>query len=336
MSLKIFNEVDKEEWNSIVDKSIPYTSCHRWEWLRIAAKHSNTNLYPLVHVDKGGNPLAAFPLFFSRKGPLKMVFSPPPGSAMRLGPIFIDSKLKTHKKETIYKEFQTEVEEFINYLGANYVLIATSPGLIDIRPFKWADYTATPTYNYIVDLTKGEDNLWASFKRELRNNIKRTQKSGVVVIEEISDKNVDHLYNSLDRRYQGQSLRLGISGDYLRDLFEQSYELSLKLFVAYYEGNVVGSIAHVGEKQRLVVWVGAVKNNISGLAVNDLIQWEAIKWAIQNGYHEYEIVGANIPRLCLFKSKYSPDLNICFILKKAGLLGRISENGYQFWKKHRR
>ncbi len=332
--MKIFEESDVVRWNETVDNAPGGTIFHRWEWLRIAEKHSKSKLYPFTCLDDDGTPFGIFPFFYSRMGPLRMVFSPPPGCAMQLGPILARTNLKPHKLEHLYKDFQEQIDHFVRGLGANYILINSSPGLRDIRPFMWSNYDVMPAYTYKIDLTKGETGVWSAFQKKLRSDITRTEKKGLTV-KEGSEKDLEFLYESVNRRYEAQNIKLPVSRRYLCDLFQQFGSSHLKLLVALYENRTVGAIIHLAYKDNVIVWEGVGKSDIRGLAVNDLIQWRGIQWAIENGYKTYELMGANTPRLCEFKSKYSPELDIYFIIKKADFIGKLAERFYLLYTKRK-
>lgn len=325
--MKIYEESDASRWNELVDSILGGTVFHRWEWLKIAEKHSKSRLYPLVCLDDIGVPFGIFPLFYSRRGPLKMVFSPPPGCAMRLGPILTAAEPKQHRLEHLYREFQEETDRFIKGMRANYIFIDSSPGLNDVRPFIWSNYDVTPAYTYKIDLTQGEAGVWSAFQKKLRSDILRTEKRGVS-IREGSGEDLAFLHESVDNRYRAQNMHLLLSKEYLDDLFQQFGGSHIRISVAQSENTVLGAIIHLVYKDTVSVWHGVAKSDVSGLAVNDLIQWKSIQWAIRNGFKKYELMGANTPRLCEFKSKYSPELDLYFIIKKADLLGKMAEQFY--------
>ncbi len=153
---------------------------HQWEWLKITEKHSKTKLFPLIGI-KNGVTIGVFPLFFQKKGPARMVFSPPPHAALfYLGPVFVCYEtLRQEKWENIYIDFQKSVENFIiNDLNANYVSISLSPNLQDPRPFSWLGYTIEPNFDYKVDLTQGINSLYSSLNNRQRADLKRAQGNG--------------------------------------------------------------------------------------------------------------------------------------------------------------
>lgn len=213
-------------------------------------------------------------------------------------------------------------------LHPNYVLIITSPSLLDVRPFVWSDYQVTPSYTYKIDLTSGEESVWDSFQKKLRSDIKRTEKKGLTV-KEGSAADIQYLYDSLQKRYETQNRGLSLSREYIQDLFQEFGSQNLRLFVAEYDGEIIGAILLIIYKETTSVWLGVSKSGLTGLPVNDLIQWEAIKWSIQNGGKTFELIGASTPRLCEFKSKYSPNLEVYFNIKKADFLGNLAERAYR-------
>lgn len=329
MEIKILDDKDSSLWDAIVDDSPIGTIFHKWEWLRIAEKHSRSRLYPIIGL-RGNRPVGVFPLFYLRRWMLKAVFSGGLGGLMpTLGPIIIDyDEIQQHKLEHIYREFQGQVDDFIkSELHPNYIYIITSPGLLDVRPFVWSNYQVSPSYTYKLDLTPGEARVFDTLKSELRNTIRGGGKKGLVV-KEGTAADIEYLYRSLEANYKAQNRRLSLPKEYLYDLFQEFGSRNLRLFKALHNGQNAGAILLTTYKDTTSVWVGAAKSKIAGLPTNDTIQWEAIKWSIQNDYRTFELVGAGVERLCEFKSKFSPRLEVYFDIKRSDLLGKLAEKAY--------
>ena len=102
IEIRIANNDDAEEWDTIYCQSPHGTIFHQWNWLKITEKHTQTKLYPLIGM-KGEIPVGIFPLFFQKKGPIPMVFSPPPHAVLfYLGPVLVGYEtIKQEKKEII-------------------------------------------------------------------------------------------------------------------------------------------------------------------------------------------------------------------------------------------
>jgi hypothetical protein len=87
MRLLTFAQSDARKWNEIMLSSQSGTLFHTWEWLKIVERHTQSKLLPLVFFDADDNiPFGTIPLFSMKTLGLKMIFSPPPGVAITLGP----------------------------------------------------------------------------------------------------------------------------------------------------------------------------------------------------------------------------------------------------------
>ena len=328
IELEIVEKEEQENWDAIVEAAPQGTIFHTWKWLKIVEKHTKSKLYPIMGM-KGTTPIGIYPIFYLKNFLFKSVFSPPPWvSVPYLGPVIADyDKLKQDKKESIFIEFQRKVDDFIkSELKSNYTLISTSPGLLDARPFKWTGYHVEPIYNYIIDLSKGEDYAWEQIKKKLRKNINIAQRK--ITIKEGSKVELEGVYDAIAIRYKEQNRVVSFSKGYLFDLYDSFYPQNLKIFVAEYNGEYVSGAIKICYKNMLLSWVGHAKTNLRGIP-NDLLQWETIKWAIEHDLKYYELIGANTERLCHYKSKYNPDLLICFSAKKySSVVSKLAENAY--------
>jgi len=307
---------DEREWKKLEENPQYGTIFHTWEWLKIVEKHANMRLYPIIGM-KGTTVVGIYPIFLHKRL-LRSVFSPPPWVAVPyLGPVILEyEKLKQDKKESIFIEFQRSVDDFIrDEMRAHYSLIKTAPGILDARPLKWNGYIVEPIYNYVIDLRKGADSIFKNFKKKLRQNIKRAKRRGISV-EEGSKEELEWIYGTIVARYEEQGRKNSIYKGYLFDLFNAFYPQNMKIFVAKYNGELIGGMIDLYYKNKVTSWLGNIKSNVEGVSPNELLQWEAIRYTIEYGMNYYEEIGANTEHLCRYKSKYNPNLLLCFSAKK--------------------
>ena len=331
MRLEVFDETKSQIWNTIISQSCNGTLFHTWEWLKIAEKHSDSQLLPLVYFDADDDKaFGAIPLFFVKKLGLKMVFSPPPITSITLGPVLVEKEYKQHKLEIAYLEFQQQIDNYIRNLDANYTNIVTSPGLMDIRPFSWAGYTVRPSYTYKTDLSLGEKTLWSHLSSSLRPEINQTRKKGVQIIKTNFDKKQisDLVYSTLTDRYTKQNLRFSLKKPYLDDLLEQFGDSGIRILSAQLDGKTLGAQLYCIYKDRVTLWAGFVRPESNELEINGLMLWEMIVDSIRTGYRWLENMGANTPHLCSYKSKFDPGTELCFEMKKTDLWGSLAEKAY--------
>jgi hypothetical protein len=319
---------DAKEWDAIVSKSPQGTIFHQWDWLKITEKHTDYQLYPLFGI-KNEEIIGIFPLFYQRKGPIRMVFSPPPhASIFYLGPVLAgNTSLKQEKWEIMYFDFQSSVENFINnYLKSNYTYISLSPALQDPRPFIWSGYIFDSHFDYVVDISHGCDHLLQSLDKKVRQNLNRSKKRGMTV-EIGGQKEYEIILDMMDIRYAEQGKTVTESRDYFRDIFNV-YQETMKIFVVKYEGEVVTGSIDLQYKDTHYSWIGSPKpkNRISP-SPNDLLMWESVRYACEQGFRYYVTMNAagNKRLHSYYASKFDPELRAHFSVKRHSYIVQILE-----------
>jgi lipid II:glycine glycyltransferase (peptidoglycan interpeptide bridge formation enzyme) len=329
MPLELFEKSNSSQWDEIIRGAENGTLYHSWDWLKIIEKYSGSKLYPLVYFDsEDKKPFGAIPLFYMNKYGMKMVFSPPPGSSITLGPVLIEKGYKQHKRELAYLDFQASIDQFIAKLGARYIGITTSPGLLDIRPFLWSQYKVIPLYTYKIDLSPGKEIVCGAISQKVKQNVRNAEKRGIIVTESNDSESVEHIIYSLMRTFGKQQLKSPVQKGYLQELFEKFRQTGLKIYLANYEGKVIGSLMCSVYKETLVTWVGGSRNDSNNLEANELLTLYTLNKAIDEGFSWYELMGANTRRLCDFKSRFCPQPSLYFQINKAGFLGKMAEKTY--------
>jgi len=173
--------------------------------------------------------------------------------------------------------------------------------------------------------------VWAGFKKEFRENVKKTKKKGIT-FEEGSYDDLKYIYRSIIRIYEQQDKKVYISENYLKDLYKTFSSESLKIFVARYRREPIQGIVTLCYDRTVQFWIGGAKTNIKGVYPNEFLHWEVMRWAHDNGFKLFEEFGAGTERLAIFKSKYNPNLNVCFQAKKSGLIFRLYERAYAMFR----
>jgi len=329
IEIEVADGTHLEKWNEYVEKSQHGTIFHTIEWLKIAEKHSKSKLYPLIGTH-GGEVIGLFPIFYVKKGILRMIFSPPPKMGIPyLGPAFINyDKLKQNKKEEMLEGFQESFEKFIGArLGYNYISVMTCPGISDMRFFKWAGYEIQPQYTYSIDLSGGAEFVWNNFKKSLRNDIKRAERTEIC-IEHGKRQDIPAVCEIIKKRFEEQKMKFNIKDGYFLDIYDEFAPRFFDILKFKMDSKMAGGMFFLSYGKNTYHWQGAVKREHRGLALADVLLWSSIKLAAQKRAERYELVGANTKRLSAFKSKYNPGLDMYFLAKKGDALGRLAEKAY--------
>lgn len=311
ITFKVAAEKEKESWDRIVEESPHSTIFHKWEWLKSTEKNTGCKLHPLFCM-KGESLAGILPIFYRKISYFNIVFSPPPKALLLyLGPVICNyEQMKQSKRESIFLDI---MESLISYAKRDvkgaYLRIRTSPGISDSRPLSWAGFGVTPLYTYVIPLSGDSDKVWESFNSQVRIDINKTIKEGVNVSHGSKD-DLEKIRKMVSDRFVEQGVKNPVSyRDYLFDIYKKFHPEHLKIFVAKYNGEVITGLTLLCFRKRASLWLGIPKTQIKGIYPNDLLQWEAIKWACENGYEEFEIMDAgDDPRLRHFKSKFNPDI----------------------------
>ena len=170
---------DKGRWDKFVENSPQGSLFHKWDFLKTVERHSKYQFLPYC-VYSGEELRCIFPFFIGR-GRLGMthMLSPPPlhlGTQIwYLGPAFDPSvqALKAIAKEKIFDQVTGEVCREIDTIAPNLVEFTTVPNFLDVSSFIWKDYREHLRMTYAIDLEQSLDEIWASFTRPCRRQVKQ-------------------------------------------------------------------------------------------------------------------------------------------------------------------
>jgi hypothetical protein len=161
---------DKALWDKFIDDSPHGLLFHRWDFLKIAEKHTGYKLLP-YGVYLGEELVCIFPLFYKKTMGLKTLFSPPPKTAIpSLGLVMgagYDG-LRQRRKENYLNDVVDEMHKEITRLSPDYISIALVPRFIDVRPFKWNGYDIDVHFTYLIDLKKPIEYIFNNMERKCR------------------------------------------------------------------------------------------------------------------------------------------------------------------------
>jgi hypothetical protein len=335
MFLSVASDSDQELWDEIVRDSDEGTIFHTWKWLKFLEKHNfkkicslsyTGRLYPLI-VWENDDIVGLMPIFFYNSKIYKISCSPPYGiEYLYLGPVINEPKLpvKSGKKQNILYQFYKTIDNFLkNELKSNYIRIISSPGLSDPRLFYWSGYQVVPQFTNIIDLRGGEKVLWENVSRDAKKSINKAKKIGIIV-EMGSKEDINILFNLLESRNRIHSGKTFFS-DMLNDFLSHDFTC----LVAKKDGKVLTGAICMMYKKKATGWIGTPKVVSEGISPNYLVQWECLRWAINNNFDFFENMSANELSTFPFKTKFNPEIIPYYRLKWYSPLPRLIESVYR-------
>ena len=190
--------------------------------------------------------------------------------------------LMEHYDETAKKNLYTEIR---NRWDTSYV-----SNILDDKGYVYED-----ELNFLVDLTKSKEELWANLSKKRRNNIRRALKNDVTVKMVESEEHVYKSYEMLHETYRNAKLPLA-DISLFRSIFKSlTSKDMMKFFLAKYENNYIGAILVLTYKGIVYDWYAGADRGYLKVCPNDLLVWHAIEWGSENGYHTFDFVGAGNP-----------------------------------------
>lgn len=314
MTIDVDRVTDSGEWNGLVDRCRGATPFHRHEFLATAAEYSGATLYPLVGY-KGHETVGLFPVFGLRKGPVAAAFSPPPDLKMTyLGPALLNvEKLSQRKRERRNRRLvEACLAAVDDDVGPRFANLRTSYRYADPRPFLWNDYDPTPRYTYVVDVDGDLDDLLMAFSRDARTNV-RTDES--YEIREAGPEASADLVERIEARHAEQDVGYDLPPAFVADLHERLPPDVFRTYVCEHRGEVVGGRIVLADCKTAYAWQSWADHD-ADVPAADVLHWRVIQDAAAAGLAEYDLVGANDPRLSNFKAKYAPDLRCYTVLRR--------------------
>lgn len=145
-----------------------------------------------------------------------------------------------------------------------------------------------PWQTITLDLQGGEESVMARMKQKTRYNIHLAEKKEIIV------QPWDDVV-SFGKMMQVTSERDGFgvhSTEYYRQVYEQFIPSGQgRLLVAAFQGTPLAAVFIMRIGERAWYFYGASTNEERNRMPTYLLQWEAIRWAIQSGCKEYDLWG---------------------------------------------
>ncbi len=150
-----------------------------------------------------------------------------------------------------------------------------------------------PRFVFRLDVeNKTEDDIFKAFHNKTRYNIRVALKNNVTV----------SLGGREDlKRFHEIMVETGQRDDFvIRNLayFEKMYDImapdgSLRLYLAHYEGKIISGTIAIKYGDKVWYLYGASSNEYRNVMPNYLLQWEMIKWAIEEKCRIYDFRGVS-------------------------------------------
>jgi lipid II:glycine glycyltransferase (peptidoglycan interpeptide bridge formation enzyme) len=170
-----------------------------------------------------------------------------------------------------------------------------------------APHDMQPRENFVIDITKSEDELLNEMKQKTRYNINLSQKRGVLVkvisnfqfpisneIKNSNDKNNKYYIDKFIELVSLTAKRKNVNfhpDDYYREMIESISGDILRLYCAEYNGKIIAANLVVFYGNTAIYLHGATDDEYRNVMAPYLLQWQAILDAKKAGCKRYDFGG---------------------------------------------
>lgn len=306
-------ERDRDEWNSFIEKApdgcSPY---HVYEWRSVISSCYKLESDYLLCRDDSGSICNVLPLFYLNQGIKRVGVSlpyAPFGGEAKLREVDND-RLKAHIVNIIEDRQLAYVE--LRSLCASLEDSDLNPVLVTQR----------------ITLDRTEEQVWKGLNGVCRRAVRRALKSGLQI--QCGREELVNLFSSI---YQQRMLTLGTPAHgvhFFRKVLSSLGDQATILMVFANEIPIAGMLAIHGAGIAHNAWAGYLAA-YSNSSPNDLLYWEALRWAVKQGCSEFDFgrsrPGSGVYR---FKKKWSSyNAGLCYTrVMKGGEMKIIDQAPY--------
>ncbi len=290
-SLRPVSFVQRSEWDAFVAHHASGHLLQSWGWGELKA---SSGWHPLrLALWDGSRIIAA----------AQILQKTVPGMPLRLGHLAYIPKgpVIDWSQADLCALFLTQLNSYLRMQGALALRIEPPQELVSPegelamkRMLSFGFHTVRtiqPLRTIVLDLVPDEATLLAQMKEKWRYNVRLGARKGVTVRVASSVEDVRAWYALL--LATGERDQFGVHMlDYYQRVWQifAPYDL-VRLFLAEYDGQLLAGIFVGLFSHQALYLYGASSNELRQLMPNYVLQWEAIRWAKQQGAHIYDFWG---------------------------------------------
>ena len=326
-----------DEWERYLPDS-GFEAFHTREALEAMDRHLRGELR-LYGGFKGEQPVGLLPVFVRRRSIGRAILSPPPSTGTpHLGPIVMSNSPKRRKRERVNRRFvEAVLDELAVDSSRTLLRLVCAPSYADPRPFRWSGMDVRAEFTYHLDVTDDPEELLRSFSKSLRREIRDLEDTDLTVAAEDDGlAAAGRVYEDIADRYAEQGESFPLTEAYVLDLVE-ALEDRCRVYVARDgDGEYLTGVVVVYSNDAAYYWEGGARATYDDASVNSLLHWAVVRDVAVDpdlaSVSRYDMVGANTPRLCRYKAKFSPELVPYYVVESGGPTMDLAKTAYGWLK----
>lgn len=225
-----------------------------------------------IVLKKGEEIVMRFPFVMEKKNGFTSVIMP--GVTQTLGPWIKPLQGKHSSQLSLQKELMTEmICQLPPHDSFNQRF---HHSITNWLPFYWKGFTQTTRYTYIIDDLTDLDRVWEGMKSNIRNKIRKAEKSGIKVVR---TDDVETFLDLNELTFKRQGLLLPFSRDFIRRLNSACVKKNArKIYVTYGpDGRPQTGLFCVSDGRATYNLLQGGDPKLRNSGANALAMWESIK-----------------------------------------------------------
>jgi CelD/BcsL family acetyltransferase involved in cellulose biosynthesis len=153
------------------------------------------------------------------------------------------------------------------------------------------DLIATDNYvSWRLVLAEGESSVWSGVQKPVQRQVKKSRKMGVTIRCAQQREEMDTYHRLHVGTRTGKHGMPAQPRAFFRGLWDRfGADGTMQVLFAEYEGRAIAGMVLFASGDTVRYAYGASEEQALHLAPNNLLMWESIAWAINNGYHIFDM-----------------------------------------------
>jgi predicted N-acyltransferase len=277
--------LDPAEWDALLEQFPQRTVFHEWAWLTTLQREHRLSIH-LVAAEDDLGLAALWPVLETRKGPFRVLGSPLRGwstaymgplVAPRADPVAAVDAMMSHPRLRKSAYFECRVCEIGQQVDLSH-----------------AGFTLTQQFEtYLLDLTKGEQDLWQNLQSECRNRIRKAEKTGIEIVREMDDQFIDDFWTMSQEVFARSGLQPSFTRSFMQTMWrELEPSGALTVLSAKHDSRRIAALVLLRDQHTMYYWAGGSTDAGRNLGANNLLHWRAILEARASGLRSYDFISS--------------------------------------------
>ena len=227
-----------------------------------------------IVIRKGAETFLRFPYVLERRN--GFTFLDMPGITQTLGPWMKPMNGKHSSQLSLQKELLTELIGQLPPHDSFYQRFHYS--VTNWLPFYWHGFSQTTRYTYVIDDLSDMDNIWDGMKPNIRNKIRKAEKSGIKVVD---TDDIEAFLSLNELTFKRQSMPMPYSKELVRRLNAAcEANNARKIYITYgTDGRPQTGLFCVYDERAMYNLLQGGDPSLRASGANALAMWESIKFA---------------------------------------------------------